>query len=324
MRNILAPDLSAACVDKLSLVDSELLDCVSDDLALALAVHGVDDVRAPFGVDWRFDLVDTGAEPPRLALPPTDQDVLLGERTGWQPRWHATTAPDADLSAWATELRYGRPVVLVGDAYHLPWLPYRGHEHMDHGFVLAGVRDDVALVVDPYDNATEWGRATPLSTELPAGELDAALADGRWAVLEPAERRGAEQADDAAAIVSAAENGAYQQFLDGHAQAGVVELHNLSLQCWLLARSRGLHARWLTEHGQSTTDAVSRFAAEIVPAWRRASELAYVALRRVRSGRRAPTAALDAVRTAADNEVRLAREMLRRRDRTDGRNWASC
>ncbi|HEX5116507.1 MAG TPA: BtrH N-terminal domain-containing protein [Pseudonocardiaceae bacterium] len=248
----------------------------------------------------------------------------MAARTGWRPRWHTTGVPAADLATWTHELRRGRPVIVVGDAYHLPWLPYHGHEHMDHGFVLTGVRNGVLLAVDPYDNATEWGKATPLATELPAGQLDAALADGRWAVLEPAERTDPEPPDNAAAIVAAADGGVYGRFLDGHAKAGLAELHNLSLQCWLLARSRGLHARWLAADSKSTSDVSTRFIDHVVPAWQRASELAYVALRRVRSGRRAPTAVLDAVRTAADGEVRLARELLRHRNRTDGRNRLSC
>lgn len=324
MGNLLAADLRTACVDNMSRVDSDVLDCVSDDLALALAVHGVADVRRPFGMDWRFELVDGDTELPRLALPPANQDDLLAARTGWRPRWRATGAPAADLSAWAHELRCGRPVIVVGDAYHLPWLPYHGHEHMDHGFVLAGVRNGVALVVDPYDNVTEWGKATPLATELPAGELGDALADGRWAVLEPGERTEQEPPDNAAAIVAAAEDGAYERFLDGHAKAGLAELRNLSLQCWLLARSRGLHGRWLADERGSTSDLTTRFIDHVVPAWQRAGELAYVALRRVRSGRRAPTAVLDAVRTAADGEVRLARDLLRHHDRTDGRNRVPC
>jgi hypothetical protein len=319
--NLSAEPISTACVAALSRVDGDCLDCVSDDLALLLAVHGCPDVRAPFAVDWRFDLVESAGGLPRVALPPPDQDGLLADRTGWRPRWRPVASVDQELPVWRDMLRRGSPIVLVGDVFHLPWLPYHGQEHMDHGFVLAGLDGDDARIVDPYDNATEWGRATPVATDVATETLSDALADGRWAVLEPS-RRGdpVEPATacraNARAIAAAAESGAYRRFVDAHRAAGTAELANLALQCWLLARSRSLHARWLADHGPSTAD-TAQFATEVVPGWRRASEMVYVALRRVRSGRRAPTAALDAVRSAADTEIRLAQHI-------EGRNAARC
>ena len=174
-------------------VDGAYLDCVSDDLALLLAAYGLSDVRTPFAQDWRFDLAELGSGPARIDLPPADQDDLLSQRTGWRPRWRPVTSVERDAGEWQRSLGAGEPVLLVGDAFCLPWLPYSGQEHMDHGFVLTGLGADdradrsaddlIAYIADPYDNVTEWGAAKPVTTQLPLTALIPALTGGRWAVL---------------------------------------------------------------------------------------------------------------------------------------------
>ena len=53
-----------------------------------------------------------------------------------------------------------------------------------------------------------------------------------------------------------------------------------------------------------------RFRAEISGGWQRAMEMSYIALRRVRSGRRAPPAAIAAVEAVARAEASLAHVLL--------------
>lgn len=315
-----APVLTG-CGEHLSEVDGSLLDCVSDALALLLAHHGFAEPTAPFSCDWRFDLVDTdGALDHGLDLPPRDQDDLLAMRTGWRPRWRAIGSPHADVAAWSDILAGGSPVVLVGDAFGLPWLPYRGHEHMEHGFVLEGIEpsgpdgDAVLHVVDPYENATQWGRAVPVRTTVQAASVLPALDGGRWAVLEPSGEGGAARpleevlAANARAILDAAEGGSYRRFAEQYRPLGVAELHHLALQTWLLTRNRGLHRRWL--ESVATTALAERFAADVEVTWQRTSEMAYLALRRVRSGRAAPTGVLAALETAAEAERVFASAVL--------------
>ncbi|WP_433392213.1 BtrH N-terminal domain-containing protein [Micromonospora sp. KLBMP9576] len=313
MTDLLRTDVAVPCGRFLSQVDGARLDCVSDALAVLLAARGVPDVRDPFARDWRFDL-RAGPAPARVALPAPDQDDLLARRTGWRPRWSATE-PGTAADSWRAALREGAPVAVVGDAYHLPWLPYHGHEHMEHGFVVDGLdADGTVHVVDPYENATEWGRAVPTATRVGLDTLAPALPGGRWAVLvaattapEAPDPR-AQVAANVAAVRAAADSGAYERFVAAHAPAGRDELENLTLQTWLLARDRGLHARWLADLPAEAVDPgfVARFA-DVERGWRRATETAYLALRRVRGGRRAPGAALDALRTVTAAEVDLAR-----------------
>jgi len=337
----------ADCAALLGRVDSADLDCVCDNVALLLAHAGVADVRTPFALDWRFDLVEGRGGRPRLDLPPASLPELLAERTGftleWRPvgaldeavaewrealgrgepvlvvgdatlEWRPVGALDEAVAEWREALGRGEPVLVVGDAFDLPWVPYHTRKHLDHGFVVEGVEDGVAHVVDAYDNVTQWGRAEPLATTVPVADLAAALEDGSWTLLvrvgdaAPLDV-GERLADNAAAIVAAEADGSYRRFVEAHREPDEPTLDNLTLQTWLLARNRSLHARWLADQ-EELGDLPERFESEVVAAWRRAAETAYMALRRVSAGRQPPPAALHAAEAAVAAEPALAAELL--------------
>ncbi|MEU4744642.1 BtrH N-terminal domain-containing protein, partial [Actinosynnema sp. NPDC023658] len=249
----------APCAALLNRVDSALLDCVSDDLALLLAQAGVDDVRTPFAARWKFCLVEDTDGPPRLNLPSGDQAAGLATRTGFAPRRREIRGDDAAaVRAWHAELDAGRAVSVVGDAFHMPWLPYHRNEHMAHGFVVEGIdplgesREPVLHVVDPYDNATPYGRATPLTVKVGLGDVALALTAGSWAVLdavgEPSPVDVPHQvATNAEGILAAERDGSFARLLDGHAGLDREAVQNLALQVWLLVRDRSLHRLWLVD-----------------------------------------------------------------------------
>lgn len=323
----------APCAGLLRQVDSALLDCVSDDLALLLAQAGVADVRAPFAADWDFCTVAEVDGLPRLRLPPDDQAERLGHRTGLTPVWHDISgdvsgdhADPADVTGtvgrWQRALAGGRAVAVVGDAYHLGWLPYHRNEHMSHGFVVEGLDnlgttgETVVHVVDPYDNVTTYGRATPVTTKVPLGDLAAALPGGSWAVLAETGQPHpvdpvCQVAANARQIVSAHRDGAFAALVSAHADLGPAAVENLCLQSWLLARDRALHHRWLGDVSAELRAAglgklPARFGDTVVARWRRATEIAYLALRRVRAGRAAPPSVLGAVEAALAEEAEVA------------------
>jgi hypothetical protein len=325
------PGALASCRQYLPAVDSAHLDCISDAIALLLAHAGVADVRAPFAADWRFDLVDRDAALPRLDLPPADLDSRLAARTGYTLDWHPLSSVGEALPHWRDHLAAGRPVMVVGDAFHLPWVPYAGHEHMDHGFVLDGLHDlgpatTIAQLVDPYQNTTEWGPALPHTRMAPIADLAAAVIAGRWAVLT---RTGsgrpidfaAQLADNATAIEGAHHAGEPSRFVHAHRALDEPALANLTMQTWLLARSRALHGRWLGDAASAQAnldpgylnagdldlgDLADRFDRMVTQAWRRAAQAAYLALRRLRSGREVPPACLSAAAQATTAEAELA------------------
>jgi len=306
---------SARCAPLLDRVDSADPDCVSDNVALLLAHAGVDDVRTPFALDWRFDLRDGADGLPRLDLPPAGLPQLLAERTGFTLEWRPVGALPGALAEWREALARGEPVLAVGDAFHLPWVPYHGHKHLDHGFVVERLEDGIAHVVDAYDNVTQWGRAEPLTTTVPVDDLASALADdGRWTLLvrvgePPPLHVGERPAENAAAILEAERDGSYRRFVEAHLEPDERTLDNLTLQTWLLARNRSLHARWLADQ-EGLGDLAERFETDVVAAWRRASETAYMALRRVSAGRQPPPAAFQATEAAVAAEPALAAELL--------------
>ena len=304
----------ARCGHLLPRIDSAELDCVSDTLALLLAARGIGDVLTPFGCDWRFEL---GAPDPSgrigLLLPPPDQDALLGRRTGWCPVWTEVSA--GSVADWRRALREGYAVAVVADAYHLPWVPYASQAHMDHGFVIEGLDESTAYIADPYDNVTEWGRATPQCLQTSLDVIEPALGRARWCRLEPVTDP-CEPVDPVAAIAAnahaiAASSGRYEEFIAQYATLDADALEHLALQTWLAHRSRALHARWLSSRSVAEVrpDAADRFAA-VVPAWQRASEAAYLALRRVRRGRPVPAGPVQSLRTVAETERATAAAML--------------
>jgi len=301
----------ARCGHLLPRIASAELDCVSDALALLLAARGVSDVLTPFGCDWRFDLVEAGGRT-GPALPPSDQDDRLAERTGWRPLW--TMVGPASFADWHRTLQDGNALAVVADAYHLPWVPYAGREHMEHGFVVEGLDGNTAHVVDPYDNVTEWGRATPRSLQTSLDVLQPALPGARWCVLCPAAAGEPIAAasmivDNASAIMASVAN--YGLFVEQYQNLDEPALQHLALQTWLLYRSRALHARWLAAPAAAGPHpaAADRFR-PVTQAWQRAAEGAYLALRRVRGGRAVPAGAMQSLRTAVNAELAVAAELL--------------
>ncbi|MET0135818.1 MAG: BtrH N-terminal domain-containing protein [Kibdelosporangium sp.] len=315
----------APCSALLGRVDSEYLDCVSDDLALLLAHAGVPDVREPFAMDWRFRLTTEVGQLPKVDLPPAGQAESLARRTGFAPVWQDIDDVPETVPRWREALEAGRPIVLVGDAYHLPWLPYHGNEHMWHGFVVEGMeggREPLLHVVDPYDNATQWGHAKPMTTKISLGDIGPALAGGTWATVaevidaRPVDLR-RQLHDNAQAITSATAEGTPAQFLERHSQLDSAAVENLALQAWLLARDRGLHHLWLTDKTAELDEIglrefTGRFESEVLQAWRRVTEMSYIALRRVHAGRAAPDGVLGAAEKALANEAELAGWLLAR------------
>ncbi len=307
--------------------DTDLLDCLAVNLAVLLAWHGAADLRTPFAARWRFRLRGDGAGGSRLDLPPQDLAQDLRELAGWELRWQPAADLASELPAWAVACDEGQPVLVVADAFDMPWIPYAGHEHMEHSFIVARVDGDCLTITDGYANATEWGAAQPVTATVGRAEIAGLLAGaGRWSVPRPAGSPAAGSADcplaattiaqlvrdNANEITAAREAGCYDSFLRGAAalaQAG--DLAPVAVDSWLLARSRGLHARWLDSSAAAWVPAKVRldFAANVATAWTRAAQMSYIGLRRARSGRAVPPALSECLRRACAAEQDLALAM---------------
>lgn len=310
------------------------MDCVSDDLSLLLAHYGVKDNEEPFSVDWRFDLQEDEPGPVRLQLPALDLEERIAARTGLRLTWHATRDVEDAAREWVDRLKNGRPILVVGDAFHLPWLPYHGNEHMDHGFVVDGVhglpqrlQDLVLDVTDPYENATRWGASKPLCTTVKLADIAPAVRGGRWGTLQggPGEEKhssaSCRMTDNLLALRVALEEGAYRRFSGSLDAKSPASWEHYSLQTWLLARSRALHSRWINVH-ENDWQALERegkkfpslFDEHVTDPWKRAAQSCYLASRRTSSGKNAPPSAREILEFAAASEEEfvdaLSRQIL--------------
>jgi hypothetical protein len=224
----------------------------------------------------------------------TGSSVQLGARLGFEPRalpsGLATVDPPFQLqverSAAAVGLSLapvdpmtlaagtGAPLYVVADSFDMPWLPYAGHEHMPHSFLLQR-QGNRALVTDAYANETAWGAAVPGQWDLDWSEVPTPAAvyslQGDRPAVEPGYGVWSDQA--------------IENYLTGYvecpdrAQAWAA----LAVETWLLSRSRALHLDWLQSRGRATEAAV-----EQVAGWAEIAGHSFLASRRVARGRGEP------------------------------------
>lgn len=259
---------------------AELLDCLQVNLAwLARSQYDV----SPLALGARLPFAPRDAGPGALPTvePATEAHVehtagALGlritSRHAVPPR---TGTPPADSGT----------VYVIADAYHLPWVPYHGHTHMEHSFLLGRDPSGRALVCDGYHNDTAYGPARPGTWTLTEEELAAALPDGALALgtARTAVTRDADTAGPAAPAAVETYVRAYREHPDREAA-----LAQLTLETWLLARSRRLHAAYL-----ATTGPLAPAVEEHLTAWGRLTEQTFLAHRRLQRGRPEPAGPLD-------------------------------
>ncbi|MEZ5840831.1 MAG: hypothetical protein R3D02_10545 [Hyphomicrobiales bacterium] len=296
-----------------SAVDSDLLDCIEDNIAVLLAHRGIADLRGPFACEWHFAFhPGAGPMPLTVRTPTADRVAAL---TGYRLR-AATLDPKNAIETWRQLLAAGTPPLLYGDAFAMPWLPYAGNEHMEHGFLVDGISGDGTSVhvVDAYSNLTEWGAAVPTAIEVDTATILAAIDQlagsnrHRVETLEPG--TGVTDFDPASALAENAAvigtrlrgNGEMVAFA-GHYRArrgDLAETRQFVLATWLVARARRLHALWLADLETARPDLLpagfaAEFATEIAARWGEAQEAAYLMSRRVARGRAAPEAVFDLI-----------------------------
>jgi hypothetical protein len=230
-------------------------DCVQVNLAvLADHYHG-HGTHTELGGPLRF-----ATRPgPLPTVEPTVAQQLDRARTYLGVATEETTQPGEGI-------RYA-----LADAFDLPWVPYYQHEHMQHSFLVL----PDSTVLDAYHNDTAWGRARPQSAKLPSG---VPMRVFRTWPVPPAGNRAevlAENAAHAAQCLPVIND--YADAYRSHPDQ-LFAMTALTLETWLLARSRALHALWRGD---------TRFA-EHAAEWQELAERVYIAVRRLTRGKPAP------------------------------------
>jgi hypothetical protein len=256
-------------------IHAEALDCLQANLAvLADRWHGAGThlrLGAALGFApqpaWPLPTVDPG-----LAGRLTEAEELLGLVV--RERYSRIQGPELRMLAAASG-----PVYVVADAHDLPWVPYYRQRQVEHSFLLTAGTGGWT-VVDAYHNDTPWGQARPCVLRLDASTIDAAVAGACALVLAPVQlpatvpvRVRPPDPGEVAAYITA-----YR----GHPERAVA-MDRLTVETWLLARARRLHAAWT----RSPADA------EHADTWSALAEQVYLALRRVERGRPEPPGTLD-------------------------------
>lgn len=303
-------------------LDTGLLDCWEVTLAMALLAQGCRDVRSVLGSQWWFSY-EPGAGAPLLDF--EAQQDRCASLAGLRPR-SERVAEGGLAAACERALAAGRVPMVVTDAYLLPWCPYAGRKHVEHGFAVAAVDGSppTLRVADGYDNRTEWGDARPLDTTVDAALTGVLERDPstRLVTLVP-EPAGAEAPGRAelfqanlAVLGDWAASDPYEAFAAEHCRAdvGLAAFDRFCEACWTIERRRGLYATWLddlaAEPGSPVpADLGDRFREEVVARWSEVNRFAYLALRRLRAGRRPSAGLADLVAAAAEAERALAADL---------------
>ena len=296
----------------LSRLDAHAQDCIQVNLSALADAH--------FGAGTHLRLgsrLDFAPSAGPAGLPTVEPTVPQRIEEAGPLLGLAMTGPLTDLAGAAVVGRLtADPVYVVADAFDLPWVPYHRQQHLEHSFlVAAGPRPGEALVLDAYHNETRWGPARPARWSVPLAELTSTI--GRLPVRAVGLRPVAAPEPlpvpevlraNAARLHEAAESGAFERYALAYRDHPdqLAATGGLTLETWLLSRSRRLHACWLASCGP---DLAGPFADQ-GRAWAALAEHVYIALRRVQRGRPAPPGLTDRLQELLRADVDLARTLV--------------
>ncbi|MFK0250088.1 hypothetical protein ACIQUM_35765 [Amycolatopsis azurea] len=264
-QQVQAPPTATRWDEIVSAVPAEALDCLQTGVAVLADVIGGPGAHRGLGARPWFPAPDgTGyAE----AADPTARLAQARDELG------LISAPLEKVTDLAGLDGRDGPLYVVADAYDLPWLPYAGHEHMSHSFVLARAAGGWDLV-DAYHNDTQWGPARPGVWSRTDDQVADLLAGGPFLVTTL--KAGAVPGGPAALSAEGIEAYALAE------RTSEAAVERLVLDVWLIERDRRLHSLWLDDH--SPEEAEVWRAAGRAEAWQRLAARTYLALRRLRRG----------------------------------------
>ncbi|MCQ4081079.1 acyl carrier protein [Streptomyces sp. RB6PN25] len=275
-----------------------LLDCIQVNLGvLADHVHGPGThlrLGAELGFRWwqRADGLPT-VDPP-LAEQLTAAGRLLGLHVTARGRMGRDTMLRTIRERHTTHY-------VVADSYVMPWLPYHGHAHMEHSFLLTAGPDGWH-VTDAYRNETQWGPAAPGHWILPDNGL-AGIESAEVILLEPDGPAAAGQPPPVFSLDDTTLD-AFLTAYDTCPDRGLA-LAQLTTETWLLARSRKLHAAYRTHVDTAGAGRTDETTTQHLRAWDKVVEQTYLAHRRVARGRAEPPGVVDRLRAVLADDRRV-------------------
>ncbi|RJX37523.1 hypothetical protein D3P09_21305 [Paenibacillus pinisoli] len=147
-------------------VDTEFLDCFEDNIAVLLDHNGIQNANRVFASTWYFDFCDQDVN----LLPKLDYLTLkdrIYTETGFMI--HEDSFTNGDYKEIITNhLLNNTPIIVLGDAYYMPWLTYYENDHNQHSFIVSGINTNTGRVtiIDALKIITPWGEIAPQRTEV--------------------------------------------------------------------------------------------------------------------------------------------------------------
>ena len=304
---------------KFDRVDYKYLDCIENNIATLLAYEGVHDLRTPFACQWYFSFQENAKN--RVKVKRQAVEDLVLKYTGYKVSQYILNDKPLDLELCVSHINQKKPLLIIGDTFYMPWLPYFQREHMDHSFIVTGIDEisGIIKVVDAYYNHTEWGLAEPVYTNISLADLcriTDSLGEGKeYIILEKKEEDCAISwnwngivEENAVSIVQNIDRcnmlSRFCRFYRNRL-CDIEEIKTFVLDCWLIYRNRKMHSLWLTDLARRSAESwhseiAESFEKEIVTAWQRVNEFAYIMLRRLVRNKKVPETSFDLI----ENELR--------------------
>lgn len=254
-------------------------DCVVGNLASLLVVHDINPDAALGGV---------------LALSPdTDEnrgpsfDNIGSTQIHWACRSTGLSVTESGREQPGTE---SSARIAIGDGYDMPWSPYYGVHHVEHGFLT--ISDVVAF--DAYNTVTEFGDAVP---QILGEEWRTVPVERHLYVDVDSTDRAANWLSEPTTSYDSDKVRQYREAID----SATISVEQLATDTWSLARARRVNYRYALAAELAVTDHML----PSIEAWTAASESVYMALRRLRRGRPVPKAFVGAIHNALDVDEAL-------------------
>jgi acyl carrier protein len=275
-------------------IHAELLDCLQANLAPLAERYRESGRYLALGSELRFAPRPGDAGLPTIEPLLTDHLATASQTLGLavSDRWSVSAGADPATLLRGHEIVYG-----VADAFYLPWVPYHGHVHMVHSFLLEPAEGGV-VVHDAYHNDTPWGQARPVSLSLASPQIPQMLPQGADLVaIAPAGAVGGLPVSRYVAPM----RDLTQSYLDAYRQHAerAEALERLTLETWLMVRSRRLHAAFCLSAGSYRDPQITRH----LTAWARLAEYTYLAHQRVVRGKPEPGAVTERLAVLLDADA---------------------
>ncbi|MGF7050447.1 hypothetical protein J2T13_004985 [Paenibacillus sp. DS2015] len=273
-------------------VDTNYLDCVCDNIAVLLQNKGIEDANDIFASSWYFDFsIEQNYDVPSLDFMSLSDRLL--RYTGYNFTRNIFYSKSYRETIYEL-LKLERPLIVFGDTYYMPWLAYYEKEHHEHTCIISGIdlQKDTVTIIDAFQNRTPWGDISPQIVEVPIEALVRAIEYLRTPEYRSYYYLLKENDPDPISYIHILntnqklilqkvmkENTIHQfsnyyreKFLDHE------EAQKFVLSCWLSARARANHYKWLSklDNNLISDDLIKKFNKNIVLPWRQVSEYSFI------------------------------------------------